>query len=305
MGLSSLGAGFAMGLAGSGRRASAGGVPERGVPERGAPERGAPERRALRGEAPERAASLGGTAEQGGRERVALWAADRAGHALYGLGADGAVLRRIEVDAPLEVRASPGPGCLVLSALDRHRAGPSRWLEWTGERLRDVSEGSRPQAGATESAFQRPSSEALTVRTEAGGNGAWVLRGPTGPRPVDPSLLERWDRVARARGGWVQRSSSPLPFAARALAPIDGGVWVAGYRVAVALKVARSGAVLREVALEGADGVEDALAIPPGLGGGVWLAACGALVRLDGRGRRRPGQGGFAHLVSLAAGSPP
>ena len=105
------------------------------------------------------------------------------------------------------------------------------------------------------------------------------------------------------QGGWVQRSSWPLPFAARALAPIDGGVWVAGYRVAVARKVARSGAVLREVALEGSDGVEDALAIPPRLGGGVWLAACGALVRLDERGRRQPGQGGFAHLVSLAEGT--
>ncbi len=57
-----------------------------------------------------------------------------------------------------------------------------------------------------------------------------------------------------------------------------------------------------EVELVGADGVEDALAIPEGMGGGVWLAACGALVRLDGGGRRRPGQGGFAHLVSLAAG---
>ncbi|MDB4561818.1 hypothetical protein N9185_00420, partial [bacterium] len=252
-------------------------------------------------------------------EHVALWAADRAGHALYGLATDGAVLQRVEIDAPLEVRPSPGPGCLVLSALDRCRAGPTRWLEWTGSGLQDVPEGSRPVSPGERAPFQRRPREALTIRPEATGNGAWVLRGTSEPGSTSSGstssgttssdtipfgLIERWERVMGGQDGWVQRSSWPLPFAARALAPIDGGVWVAGYRVAVARKVARSGAVLREVALEGSDGVEDALAIPPRLGGGVWLAACGALVRLDGRGRRQPGQGGFAHLVSLAGGNP-
>ena len=278
-------------------------------------------------------------------ERPALWAADRAGHALYALAADGAVLRRIEVDAPLEVRTSRGGGCLVLSALDRCCAGPARWLEWTGSGLREVPEGLRLPGVEASAPFRREPDETLTIRRSAGGDEAWVLRG--GSAPI---AIERWERVTlpdrvtlpervtlpdrltlpgrvalpdredlpepregrsrgigkgqqgRSRGDWVLRMSSPLPFTARALAPVEGAVWIAGDRVAQARLVARSGAVLRDVTLEGADGVEDALAIPKTMGGGVWLAACGALVRLDVRGHRQPGQGGFAHLVSLAAG---
>jgi len=81
LGLGLLGAGFATGLFGVGTRAQG-----------------------LR-----RGGSSGG---HGAVERVALWAADRAGHAVYGLTIDGAVLQRVEVVAPMEVRAAPGSGCL-------------------------------------------------------------------------------------------------------------------------------------------------------------------------------------------------
>ena len=132
-------------------------------------------------------------------ERPALWAADRAGHALYALAADGAVLRRIEVDAPLEVRTSRGGGCLVLSALDRCCAGPARWLEWTGSGLREVPEGLRLPGVEASAPFRREPDETLTIRRSAGGDEAWVLRG--GSAPI---AIERWERVTLPdRGPWA------------------------------------------------------------------------------------------------------
>lgn len=231
----------------------------------------------------------GGRARRAGAaDRVALWAADRAGHAVYGLASDGAVLQRFEVRAPMEVRSAPGSGCRVHSALEGRLDGPSGWFEWTGSRLRGSSV---PPAEATTDGIVR-------VKPDGSGEGAWVLRGPGAS-----SRIERWVGPEAERGPWSRRMIWPLPFEARAVAPSGAAAWVAGFRTPVALLIHREGGVLREVELSGADGVEDALAIPSALGGGVWLAACGALVRLDPRGRRLPGQGGFAHLVSLAAGN--
>ena len=257
LGLGLLGAGFATGLFGVGTRAQG-----------------------LR-----RGGSSGG---HGAVERVALWAADRAGHAVYGLTIDGAVLQRVEVVAPMEVRAAPGSGCLIHSALEGRRGGSSGWVEWTGSRLQRIPTlPGEPVADGI-----------LRLRRDDSGEAAWVLRGTPGS-----CWIERWVREDAGRGPWSKRMGRPLPYEARAIAPTGGVAWVAGYRSPVALLIGGDGRTLREAELVGADGVEDARAIPSAMGGGVWLAACGALVRLDQRGRRRPGQGGFAQLVSLALGA--
>lgn len=261
LGLGLMGAGFATGFVGGGGRAQ-GPRQVRGSGGRGRGGRGAP-------------------------ERVALWAADRAGHAVYGLDVDGALLQRVEVHAPMEVRAAPGSGCFIHSALEGRRAGRSRWVEWTGSRLQGIPQlpGEPVEDGI------------LRVRADRGGEGAWLLRAATGS-----CRIERWTPGGAGRDAWAKEMGRTLPFEARALAPTGHGAWVAGYRSPLAVLIDGEGDLCREVELVGADGVEDALAVPEGMGGGVWLAACGALVRLDRRGRRWPGQGGFAHLVSLAAG---
>lgn len=200
---------------------------------------------------------------------------------------DGAVLQRVEVQAPMEVRAAPGSGCFVHSAQEGRRAGRSRWMEWTGSSLQGIP---RLPGEPFEDGI-------LRVRADRGGEAAWVLRETKGS-----CRIERWAPGGAGHGAWVKAMGRTLPFEARALAPTGRGAWVAGYRIPIALRIDGEGDLRREVELVGADGVEDALAVPEGMGGGVWLAACGALVRLDRGGRRRPGQGGFAHLVSLAAG---
>ena len=274
------------------------------------------------------------------RRELALWAADRAGHALYGLGADGAVLLRVPVDAPVEVRERPGGGCYVLSAVARRRRGPTRWLAWTGEDLRPVRApisslspgpgeepvgepeakpggkpgaklgvrpgalpgawpGARASGDAAKGAGLRGAGGSLLALRWSGGQVLWALReGEDGS-----AALEVW----RPSGGgaWRRSVRRRLPFAAVALASDGEGAWVAGHRVPSVVRVSAAGRITLRVELEGVDGVEDLLPIPAREGGGVWLAACGALVRLDAAGRRRPGQGGFEHLVSLASAQSP
>ena len=75
---------------------------------------------------------------------------------------------------------------------------------------------------------------------------------------------------------------------------------MAGARIPAARWVSWWGRAEVRVTFDDLDGVDDLLGVPSERGGGVWLAAGGALARLDASGRRRPGQGGFAHLVSLA-----
>ena len=286
------------------------------------------------------------------RRELALWAADRAGHALYGLGADGAVLLRVPVDAPVEVRERPGGGCYVLSAVARRRRGPTRWLAWTGEDLRPVrapasslssGPGEEPEGEPRAKPEAKPGEQPEEQRGEQPGvklgvgpgasPGAWpgarasgdAARG-TEPRGAGGTLRAlRWSggqvlwalregedgsatlEVWRPSGGgaWRRSVRRRLPFAAVALASDGEGAWVAGHRVPSVVRVSATGRITLRVELEGVDGVEDLLPIPAREGGGVWLAACGALVRLDAAGRRRPGQGGFEHLVSLASAQSP
>ncbi len=245
------------------------------------------------------ARAAGQRPEPGGQ--AALWAADRAGHALYGLRADGTVVGRVEVGAPTEVRPRVGHGAFVRSSLDRRLEGRARWLEWTGTELRPALSPPVSVPGWGGASPAAVGALGVTVcRADSGGK-TWVLRASAGPS----TRLERWCRAPSLQERWRCLVSRPLPFTAVALAPADhaaeDAVWVAGDRAPRVLKIGPTGRVIHGVELEGVDGMEDALAIPAALGGGVWLAACGALVRLDERGHRRPGQGGFAHLVSLAA----
>ncbi|MEM9381671.1 MAG: hypothetical protein AAGB93_17075 [Planctomycetota bacterium] len=237
---------------------------------------------------------------------MALWAADRAGHGVYGLDADGFVVVRATVVAPVRVTTGPDGGCFVDAHPDGRRDGPrARWLVRASGSvsgpLRDSSELAAPGVGwrAAVGAHALPI-VATTRRRAASPSRTWVLRSST---DAGRSRLERWCRGADAR--WRRAFLFHLDFSARALAGSRGDVWVAGDRVPRTLLATRTGRIVLAGSHPDLDGADALLAASTRSGGGVWIAAGGAIARLDRRGRRMPGQGGFRHVVSLAAARAP
>ncbi|MEM6566808.1 MAG: hypothetical protein AAF957_00260 [Planctomycetota bacterium] len=232
---------------------------------------------------------------------VALWAADRAGHGVFGLDADGFVALRTTVVAPERVSAAPGGACFVDARPGGRRDGPrARWLVRADgsispvERPRSASsatlEGWEDALGAHELPIV-----AATRSRPAGSRRVWVLRSATS---AGASRLERWSRGPDRT--WRRAFLFVLEFSARALAGARGDVWVVGDRVPRVLLATRRGRVVLSRTLPDLDGADALLSASRASGGGVWIAAGGAIARLDRTGRRLPGQGGFRHVVSLA-----
>ncbi|QDV06256.1 hypothetical protein Poly30_17640 [Planctomycetes bacterium Poly30] len=210
---------------------------------------------------------------------VELWALDRAAHAAFAIDSDGMVVSRVSVGLEVAV-----PKVVA----------PARWLldDWID------SFGERYVAHAADD-----------PRWERARPGAWVLlRSPDAPRtsaaslPVGGAFLERWVRRGTP-AEWTRAFRIPLEWSARAMASSEEGVWVAAERICALKFSTHAGRPLFERTLADADGVEALCVASTAAGGGVWIAAGGAVLRLDRTGRRLPGQGGFAHLVALFPGT--
>lgn len=243
---------------------------------------------------------------------IALWAADRAGHAVYGLDADGLVVLRVAIAAPLGVTALTGGACTVISA-------PNGRFDGVREVRRVGRDGSLsaplPHTGSLRTGSLRtgpllagplswerivgshaaPIVAATQPSAERGATSVWILRnaGRTGCR------LERWICAWGRR--WSRAFLFRFPWGARALAGTRSGVWLVGERVPEVRFVTATGRVAISRHLDDLDGSDATVAAGRQSGGGVWIAACGALARLDRSGARLPGQGGFAHLVALSS----
>ncbi|MEM9801624.1 MAG: hypothetical protein AAGA20_14955 [Planctomycetota bacterium] len=230
---------------------------------------------------------------------VALWAADRAGHAVYGLDADALVVLRAAVTAPMRVVTDGDGACAVESAVESRFDGPRQWLRIDRDGRASNLTGPPVRARATSLPGEvgerapGPVSRWVEERRADGSSALWSLA--TAGR--SEARLERW--VRRPREPWRRAFLFALPWTARALAARPGGVWVVGDRAPIARFVTSTGRVVIERRFDDVDGADDACIASRASGGGVWIAACGALVRLDRRGRRMPGQGGFAHLASV------
>lgn len=236
---------------------------------------------------------------------VALWAADRAGHAVYGLDADGIVRARVPVTAP--VRLGPG-GSWVLSAVDARADGHYQIVRLGADGRRHAPiPAARPAEQDPPPGI--PAAGLVRVARPRDANKVWLLRNPSAAssrplaRPTD-TALERW---VRHRGSSTFRRAFlfELPFSARALTEHRGCVWVASDRACNVWVVRHTGETIIKRFFPDADGVEAIVPASDASGGGAWLAACGSLVRVDRWGRRLPGQGGFAHLVDLAEAQDP
>jgi len=241
---------------------------------------------------------------------VALWAADRAGHAVYGLDADGLVVLRCPVVAPVDVIAEVGGTCVVVSAPEGRSAGIRTCCRVTGdETLPAPLFAAAPRMTPSQAWGSIVGQNALPIvgatqpTSEAGTTSVWILRSAE----RDGCRLERWvlprtrHRAPSEASRWVRAFLLTFPWSARALAGTRSGVWLVGARVPEVRFVTSTGRVVISRRLDDLDGSDAAIAAHRESGGGVWIAACGALARLDRTGRRLPGQGGFAHLVALAS----
>lgn len=252
-----------------------------------------PTRRAVLGALAGAAVTLGVGRARGrigsrGPGPVAFWAADRAGHRVAGLDADG--LRRVslEVPAPVGLRA-PDP-----------RRPPERW----------------PVALVVVSAChgtRRGPRQDWYVDAEGGVVGAGPVEWASSPleRMADPPGWTVLTSAASGRTRLIRRGrrgvafTLGIPFPAGAVAPAPGGLWLACARTGRTLRVSDTGRVLVETRASGSCGADAVLAASAGEGGGAWVACGGALLRFDREGRRMPGQGGFEHLVALLRPAPP
>lgn len=256
-----------------------------------------------------------GTGEPDPTSPVEVWVADHAAHRVVGLDRHGIPLRIAHVPGPWAVRALPGGG-LRIRSWTRPDARPTVWT-WTpgGEPMDRGHSTLEPPSLA---GLPVPAGEiAALVASAPGRPGHWLLRQPPG---VTSQAGARQGRraVAGPRWPWLERwlpANAPgqplrrafrirldLRAAALAAGP-DGGVWVGGGDRRCELRyVSASGRVTLGRQLPD---VDRACALAPAsqrAGGGVWIGAGGAVARLDGRGDRLPGQGGFRHIRDLAVG---
>ena len=138
--------------------------------------------------------------------------------------------------------------------------------------------------------------------------GCWVLLAepPNASSQVPRAggeFLERWVHTGQPQR-WQRAFRLRLPWPSRALDSCAEGVWVGAARTSALRFIGHDGHLRAHSEFNDAVGIEALLAVPGAVGGGVWAAAGGALLRLGRDGRRLPGQGGFAHLVAVYAAAP-
>ncbi len=227
---------------------------------------------------------------------IAFWAADRAGHRLHGIDADGLLRAFVDLPAPVAMRRpercrpfEEAPVALVVtSASEGRRDGPRR--DWRiGAEGKVLSVGPERPPGdprdVSEGRVRAPDGWKLSSLREEGA-----------PRAV----AHRLTRLGR-RGPAFHLA---IPFPVGAIAAGSTGLWLAGARTGRALSVSWTGRVVVDVRAPGSCGADAILGASAGEGGGAWVACGGALLRFDARGRRMPGQGGFQHLVALMRAGP-
>lgn len=231
-----------------------------------------------------------------GPGKVAFWAADRAGHRLYGIDADGLVEAFVDLPAPVAMRrperSRPGeeaPVALVVtSATEGRRDGPRR--DW-----RIDAAGSVLSVGPVRAPGDPRDESEGQVRTPEG----WDLSSPRDPGA--PRLAShRLTRFGR-RGTAFHLE---IRFPVGAVAESAAGLWLACARTGRTIGVSSTGRVTVDTRVPGSCGADAILGASVAEGGGAWVACGGALVRFDARGRRMPGQGGFHHLVALMRAGP-
>lgn len=186
-------------------------------------------------------------------------------------------LRRVSADGrdtviayPLGAQCVAGTGTRVLVGTDRG------WLQ-----LRDLS---RPRAGVIER--QRVGGRVVEVTADP--RGWWAL-----------ATDEAGARVLRLGRELQVVWEAPLGRPVSGLAPVRGEerVWLVDAEWPRAWCLGRAGVIELQGAGLAHAGLAGCAAAPDG---GVLVAAPGAVLRLDRRGRRIPGQGGFAFLVDVA-----
>ena len=242
--------------------------------------------------------------------RTALWAADRAGHRVLGLDGDGIVTCIVAVTSPVAVQAAARPmEWTIYSAVESRPDGP----------LEQVTVGPEGAILGRRNCTREEVPLGPRVPIEPGPAGVqrlWTVQccgdlGPPAARASERSMrltdakpqhLCRW--VGR-RGKWQRAFNIPLPFRTRAIAPMQGGVWVGDEARCRLWFVNRQGCVVIRRSFHDADGIDALLAASPESGGGVWVAAGGAILRLGREGDRLPGQGGFLHVVDLCSAVTP
>ena len=231
-----------------------------------------------------------------GPGEIAFWAADRAGHRVYGVDADGLVCVFVELPAPVAMRrperSRPGEAApvavVVTSAAEGRRDGPRR--DWRiGAAGKVLSVGPERAAGDPLDEFEGE------VRAPEG----WRLS-----RQADEEApgveSHRLTRLGR-RGPAFHLA---IPFPVGAIADGGAGPWLACARTGRTLGVSGTGRVVVDARAAGTCGADAILGATAAEGGGAWVACGGALVRFDAHGRRMPGQGGFQHLVALMRAGP-
>jgi len=170
--------------------------------------------------------------------------------------------------------------------------------------LADLRAGSRSRAEVRPAAVAAsdrlaPGARGVRVAPDADGAGAWIL-ARAGPDTSAGAAIGRWqlDGGGRARRVWAR--GFDLEPGALAATGVQAA-WITDARARLLVGVGGGGRVgvwRRDLPAAGA---EDMLATADG---GAWIAAGGALLRVDRYGRSAPGQGGFGHLVALAADHP-
>lgn len=256
---------------------------------------------------------LGGTVGLGLGSRIqaspgtlALWVADRAGHRVFGLDDDGIVRCSFPVAAPVVLRPRGASGLwAVQSAAQSRPDGPMEELIFGVEGV-VLARRPWPAGGLREWTQGHPGPD--VPQPEPGEPGhLWTVQNAghlTEPTLFDlapQGVVQHLCRWLRRGGTWERAFHLQLPFRTRAFAPGSGGVWVGDEERCRLWFVTRRGSLAIDKYCRDADGI-DALSIASrASGGGVWAAAGGAIVRLDRRGSRMPGQGGFLHVVDLCA----
>jgi len=196
-------------------------------------------------------------------------------------GTGRARLRRVRADGADEVLAYPAQARCTAGAGGRVLVGTDRgWLV-----LFDLE---RPRAGAVRRRWGGGTVEDVAPAPEGG----WWVLTTNAAAPRERRVLRLDDEL---------RTLREVPLGARnvRLAPVPGAerVWLVDLERPLAWLLGPHGRVqVGEVALAHA-GLERAAATRDG---GLFVVAPGAVMRLDARGRRRPGQGGFEFLVDVA-----